>query len=128
MVYGLCCYANILIFSAVFLCYSFGLAWNLKDKGKLLSGSDDRLVCLWDLNKNPTVDENKVRFLSATRTFSAHEDVVEDVDWHPDHKHIFASVGDDKVSCLGKLLSRDKIGKQEQGFPNSDANLSLIYF
>ncbi len=74
----------------------FGLSWNLKDKGTLLSGSDDSLICLWDVNKN-TVMDNNVRYITASRTFRAHEDVVEDVDWHPEQRNIFASVGDDKV-------------------------------
>jgi histone-binding protein RBBP4 len=28
----------------------YGLAWNPKDPGLLLSGSDDGLVCLWNVN------------------------------------------------------------------------------
>ncbi len=28
--------------------------------------------------------------------FTEHGDVVEDVDWHRHHEHIFGSVGDDK--------------------------------
>lgn len=42
--------------------------------------------------------DNNVRYIAASRTFRAHEDVVEDVDWHPEQRNIFASVGDDKVS------------------------------
>ncbi|CAL8100321.1 unnamed protein product [Orchesella dallaii] len=77
----------------------FGLSWNLKEKGKLLSGSYDALICLWDLNKS-SCTENNVKYLNACRTFRAHEDVVEDVDWHPEQKHLFASVGDDKRLIL----------------------------
>lgn len=87
------CINNLYLF---YLC-SFGLSWNLKDKGTLISGSDDSLICLWDVNKN-TVMDNNVRYITASRTFRAHEDVVEDVDWHPEQRNIFASVGDDKVS------------------------------
>lgn len=90
--------------------FSFGLSWNIKDKGKLLSGSYDGLVCLWDVNKNPTTDNN-VRYITATHTFRGHEDVVEDVDWHPEQRNVFASVGDDKVSNIQLLKFRFSASK-----------------
>jgi histone-binding protein RBBP4 len=45
----------------------YGLCWSHVDEGKLLSGSDDSRVCMWDVAHSP----------SAVSTFSAHTDVVE---------------------------------------------------
>jgi hypothetical protein len=45
----------------------YGLSWSHVDAGKLLSGSDDARVCMWDTVGNP----------SAVQTFSAHTGVVE---------------------------------------------------
>lgn len=72
----------------------------MRDAGKLLSGSDDKLVCEWDLYKTCQSDSTGA-YLTALRTYQGHQDVVEDVDWHPDQKNIFASVGDDKVIGYG---------------------------
>lgn len=77
----------------------FGLSWSPKEAGKILSGSNDAIVCLWDLNKTASMDHaKKVRYLNASRIFKGHEDVVEDVNWHSEQRYLFASVGDDKVS------------------------------
>lgn len=71
----------------------YGLSWNPHVNGQLLSGSDDHVVCLWDvreaaLNVNPM---NK---------YLGHTDVVEDVAWHQHHPHMFGSVGDDSLILL----------------------------
>eukprot|EP01117_Protostelium_nocturnum_P003971 TRINITY_DN1523_c1_g2_i2.p1 TRINITY_DN1523_c1_g2~~TRINITY_DN1523_c1_g2_i2.p1 ORF type:complete len:419 (-),score=107.03 TRINITY_DN1523_c1_g2_i2:939-2195(-) len=68
----------------------YGLSWNSKKEGLLISGSDDHLVCLWDINSNP-----KEKSLSALTTFTSHTNVVEDVAWNPHHETLFGSVGDD---------------------------------
>lgn len=67
----------------------YGLSWNPHRAYNLLSGSDDGIVCLWDL-------ENAGKIVQPTGTYKAHTDVIEDVDWHQFHPHIFGSVGDDK--------------------------------
>ncbi|PRP85285.1 WD-40 repeat-containing protein [Planoprotostelium fungivorum] len=71
----------------------YGLAWNPKKEGYLLSGSDDTLVCLWDINSTAGKEGNSLPCIS---TFSAHENVVEDVAWNSHHEHIFGTVGDDR--------------------------------
>ena len=74
----------------------YGLCWSPHKSGNLLSGSDDSLVCLWDI----TSSGNDV---DALRTFKGHTSVVEDVDFHKMHEHMFGSVGDDS-----KLLIWDQ--------------------
>lgn len=69
----------------------YGLSWNKKTSGYLLSSSDDGTVCLWDINGNP----KDAKLLDSLRTFTSHTSVVEDVSWHNHHESIFGSVGDD---------------------------------
>ena len=66
----------------------YGLAWSSVSQGMLLSGSDDHLVCLWDINQS----DADVQALMVKR---GHKSIVEDVDWSKSHGHIFGSVGDD---------------------------------
>ena len=33
----------------------YGLCWNTKQPGLLLSGSHDKKICLWDIEKQPVV-------------------------------------------------------------------------
>ena len=73
----------------------YGLSWNPHVEGQLLSGSDDSLICLWDINQTGTE-------VQPMQTRRAHADVVEDVDWHRHFPYLFGSVGDDS-----KLLMWD---------------------
>ena len=75
----------------------YGLAWNPNVAGQLLSGSDDRMICLWNVSQEGGNDGS-----DPIATFKGHGDVVEDVCWHPSNPNVFASVGDD-----GKLLVWD---------------------
>jgi len=76
----------------------FGLSWNQFQKGLLLSASQDKTVCLWDINSAPR--DGKVAH--KTR-YTGHTDVVEDVAWHLHNEHYFGSVGDDKRFMLCAL-------------------------
>eukprot|EP00904_Undaria_pinnatifida_P004743 jgi/Undpi1/1426/HiC_scaffold_11.g04817.m1 len=69
----------------------YGLSWNPHVEGRLLSGSDDGLVCYWDLlGAGQTVE--------ATQKFGegGHTSVVGDVAWHQQNPKLLGSVGDDK--------------------------------
>lgn len=72
----------------------YGLMWSPAVEGRLLSGSDDAQVCLWDVGtaSGPTLD--------ASAIFLKHTGVVEDVAWHSIHPHMFGSVGDDRLLVL----------------------------
>ncbi len=75
----------------------YGLSWNPNAPGQLLSGSDDRLICLWNVSQEGGSDGS-----DPIATFKGHGDVVGDVCWHSSSPTMFASVGDD-----GKLLIWD---------------------
>ena len=68
------------------------LSWSSLKEGFLASGSDDHLVCVWDINsgKNPTV-------------LNFHTSIVEDVSWSEFYYNALASVGDDRKIILWDL-------------------------
>lgn len=58
----------------------------------LLSGSDDNLICVWDVNRPNQLSNT----LEPTNIYEGHSQVVEDVCWNNHDGNIFASVSDDK--------------------------------
>lgn len=70
----------------------YGLAWSPYVEGHLLSGSDDAMICLWDIGQPPSSGG----ILKEKAKYKHHMGVVEDVAWHRRHVHLFGSVGDDK--------------------------------
>ena len=80
----------------------YGLSWNPVATGILLSGADDHLVCLWDINgltRAASAGSSKNQ-LEAKSIFRGHTSIVGDVCWHHAHEHVFASVGDDELLLL----------------------------
>jgi histone-binding protein RBBP4 len=92
------------------------LAWNPHIDGQLLSGSDDAKVCMWDVREASFE-------INAVKTWTGHTDVVEDVDYHKHHSHIFGSVGDDSQLLLWDVResSGNPLHKVEQAH-ESDVN------
>ncbi|GAB5358868.1 hypothetical protein AAMO2058_000496000 [Amorphochlora amoebiformis] len=80
----------------------YGISWSPVREGLLLSGSDDSLVCYWDIRAN-----SGKNVLQATGTFEKHTDVVEDVAWNPHNQNLFASCGDDKLLILWDMRERN---------------------
>ncbi|XP_006837888.2 WD-40 repeat-containing protein MSI1 [Amborella trichopoda] len=68
----------------------YGLSWNPHKEGYLLSGSDDSLICLWDISTMP-----QQQVLEAKEVYDVHEGVVGDLSWHLKHEYLFGSVGED---------------------------------
>ncbi|KAJ3439738.1 wd40 repeat family [Anaeramoeba flamelloides] len=77
----------------------YGLSWNNSVEGHLLSGSDDSLVCYYDINGG-TMSEGK---MNPVQTMNFHTQSVEDVSWQPVKEWIFGSVGDDKMLVIGDI-------------------------
>ncbi|KAL9613267.1 MAG: hypothetical protein Q9167_002176 [Letrouitia subvulpina] len=69
----------------------FGLSWNTHEAGYLATGSEDETVRLWDITK--FTQTNKA--LHATRTYTHHTAIVNDVQYHPLHPSLIGSVSDD---------------------------------
>lgn len=74
----------------------YGISWSPRNQGYLLSASDDKTVCMWDIGALPK--NNSI--IDAKSIYKAHTDVVEDVAWHNHHAEYFGSVGDDKRLIL----------------------------
>eukprot|EP01136_Pigoraptor_vietnamica_P017407 Opistho-1_new@62512 len=70
----------------------YGLSWNPVKEGELLSASDDKTVCMWDIRAAPKGEKQ----LDAKTIYRGHTEIVEDVAWHGLHQSLFGSVGDDK--------------------------------
>ena len=73
----------------------YGLSWNNNNSNNLLaSGSDDRLVCIWDV-EHKSLTEGKYSTLNPIITYSDHESLVEDVCFSKKNPYILGSVSDD---------------------------------
>jgi histone-binding protein RBBP4 len=72
------------------------LSWNPKTEGRLASGSDDKLVCVWDIQGAITANKKGPTELEPILVYGDHQGVVEDVCWHKHHESILVSVSDDK--------------------------------
>lgn len=79
----------------------YGLCWDPHQPMHLISGSDDGIVCEWDLTQAG-------REVDAINTYRGHTDVIEDVKWHRQHPNLFGSVGDDKKLMIWDTRSPNK--------------------
>ncbi|CZT49541.1 probable HAT2-subunit of the major yeast histone acetyltransferase [Rhynchosporium secalis] len=75
----------------------FGLCWSPHEAGRLATGSEDKTVRLWDLK---TISSNNTN-IKASRIYTHHKAVVNDVQYHPLHKSLIGTVSDD---CTLQIL------------------------
>lgn len=102
----------------------YGLAWNHKVEGLIASGSDDKRVCVWQIQQFPaSPSANQVAPLVI---YEDHESVVEDVAWHKNHDSILASVCDDKHLRLFDI--RNKEPKPSQKIVAHKAEVNSVDF
>lgn len=74
----------------------YGLDWNPCRGGHIASGSDDGLVCVWDISASSESGER----VHAKSTLRFHTNIVEDVAWHRMQPNILGSVGDDRKVAI----------------------------
>lgn len=70
----------------------YGLAWNPTQEGLLLSGSDDGVICVWDVNR---ADSSSVEPTEKWDGFHLGQ-AVDDVCWSWACESVYYSVGDDR--------------------------------
>ena len=93
----------------------YGLSWNPLREGLLLSGSDDGIICLWDINQVSKVEVDPVY-----QVHNSHDgEEVEDVAWSQYDEGQYVSVGDDKrvnvwdMRKQGEAMSVEEAHQQE---------------
>ena len=74
----------------------YGMCWSQHKEGSLITGSEDKKVCLWDVNALIGGKAGNGAQANPISTFCGHTDIVEDVDWHHRDVNLIGSVGDDK--------------------------------
>ncbi|KAL3235267.1 Histone acetyltransferase type B subunit 2 [Nakaseomyces bracarensis] len=72
----------------------YGLSFNPLEENKLLSGSDDSNVAIWDISRF----EKDIKPLFTIE--AAHNDIVNDVKWHMFDSNIFGTVAEDSTMKL----------------------------
>jgi histone-binding protein RBBP4 len=131
----------------------YGLSWNPRQAGHLLSGSEDKLICFWDLSSSvkatasvlastgPSLPAahsgSQATVVQAAQTYRVHTDIVEDVQWNPHHADQFASAGDDKLVILWDRKQKEshvaqKVRRQCKASRSAErvnaTNLTLSFF
>ncbi|KAF6024783.1 Caf1 [Bugula neritina] len=101
----------------------YGLSWNPNLDGNLLSASDDHTICLWNVNAAPA----EARTLEASRIFTGHTSVVEDVAWHLLHESIFGSVADDQKLMIWDTRSNNS-SKASHSVDAHNAEVNCLSF
>eukprot|EP00331_Platyophrya_macrostoma_P010464 CAMPEP_0176415760 /NCGR_PEP_ID=MMETSP0127-20121128/5983_1 /TAXON_ID=938130 /ORGANISM="Platyophrya macrostoma, Strain WH" /LENGTH=400 /DNA_ID=CAMNT_0017795787 /DNA_START=6 /DNA_END=1208 /DNA_ORIENTATION=- len=99
----------------------YGLSWNEKKAGYLLSGSNDGKICLWNIEDSNVV----TKAIKPLNEFNYHKGSVGDVCWHPldinahtdeiysidfnkNDEYLFITGGADKIICLWDLRNPSK--------------------
>lgn len=79
----------------------YGLSWNTKDQGHLLSASDDGLICYWNINADIPNGSNNLAPLSVYHLPNVTtSSVIEDCAWSTYFIDVFGTVSDDKRVML----------------------------
>ncbi|XP_039135461.1 histone-binding protein MSI1 homolog [Dioscorea cayenensis subsp. rotundata] len=100
----------------------YGISWNPMKEGRLLSGSYDSKICLWDVG-----EISRVKSLDAYQVFEAHSAAVEDVAWHSRNENLFGSVGDDHMLMIWDLRSSSPEKPQHSVTAHQDEVNSLSF-
>lgn len=69
----------------------YGLAWNPHKEHELITGAEDATVRIWDTNAFKKTSNE----IEAKSVYTHHSAIVNDVQFHPVHEHLFGSVSDD---------------------------------
>eukprot|EP00536_Pseudo-nitzschia_multiseries_P012993 jgi/Psemu1/210354/e_gw1.529.43.1 len=96
----------------------YALAWSKLKEGHLVTGGDDNVVCLWDVNKGISANSSSI---APAAVFKGHTATVEDVDWHAKDPNLFASVSDDRSIRLWDVREKNHQHVVENAH-NADVN------
>ena len=89
----------------------WALDWSSTETGRLATGSDDMLICTWDLQGQPLkpscqpLEQRTQSSLYPTLTLRGHKAAVQDVAWHPIERNLLFSSGDDGTYKIWDIRS-----------------------
>ena len=101
----------------------YAVAWSDVRAGYVASGSEDGSVLVWDVEAKAD-GAGKPPTLKPLLTLSGHNNVVEDVAWHPLQEHTLASVSDDKHLIIWDTRSSEAVHKVQV----HDAEVNALSF
>ncbi|TPX42060.1 hypothetical protein SeMB42_g03397 [Synchytrium endobioticum] len=81
----------------------YGISWNPRVAGLLLTASEDTTIAQWDVQGT----SKERRQMDPVRVYSGHTAWVMDVAWHMRDECLFGSVGDDKKLLIWDTRSKD---------------------
>jgi histone-binding protein RBBP4 len=103
----------------------YAIDWSPINKGQIVSGADDGSICRWDLG---SLSRDSAATAEAVVNIpKAHEGATEDVQWHAQHDHLFASCGDDGYVRVWDTRSKDPC-VAAQSIKAHDAEINAISF
>ena len=102
----------------------FGLSWSPHEAGHLATGSEDQTVRLWDITK--FTQTNKA--LHATRTYTHHTAIVNDVQHHPLHASLIGTVSDDLTLQILDTRSPDTTKSTVQAVDGHQDAINALSF
>ncbi|KAL7425057.1 Histone acetyltransferase type B subunit 2 [Cryptotrichosporon argae] len=109
----------------------YGLSWHSNKEGYILSASEDTTVAYWDVaanyKKGTTGVDKGATGVDPVRKFTGHTAYVGDVDWHPVHDYMFASVGDDRKLMIWDTRSASQ-SKASNEVVAHDAEINTVAF
>ena len=95
----------------------YALAWSpLFPQGKLLSGDNDGKIFVTTCNDGG-------RWTADHRPFTGHEDSVEDVQWSPNERNVFASASSDGTVKIWDLRSKSRTAAISVKVSDTDVNV-----
>ena len=100
----------------------YAMAWSPHEEGRLLTGSGDATVKLWDAKAAYAKGATSGTQIKPLQTFQAHTATVEDVAWHAKDPHMAGSVGDDQRLCLWDVRDPTKTVKTVEKAHDNDIN------
>lgn len=106
----------------------YGLCWSQHNAGSLVTCSEDKTVCLWDVNDVIGGKSENGHQMKPVSVFKGHTEVVEDVDWHHRDMNLVGSVGDDRSIRIWDIRKDNATESAHRILNAHDADINSIAF
>ena len=116
----------------------FGLSWNPHEAGHLATGSEDKTVRLWYVPCHDILTVNLLprdltslqahnTHVKASRVYTHHSSIVNDVQYHPLHKSLIGTVSDDLTLQILDVRQPENNKSAVKGEGHTDAINALAF-